>query len=331
MSRQQGEGDVELEGLRAVASTAAAPSAPEDNDPGSPHRPKKPMLAAAALTGLVLLAVPLLLATQGGKEDKSKTSNTAESVHDYGSVVGGDTETAGVYAPATARQTPPAPGTPSPKAAKQEQEGGKGKAVPVAGDDAPKGAGQVLVDAPATAAGTGQAGAAAPKKETTAKSKKAYSGTASVSGTGSSSGASSTNKKSAPQWESTKRLFTNSYTGACLSQQPSSRTIANASCGSVRWQRLVLGDGYSLFKNPASGMCLDTNEDTLYVSPCTDKDPGQRWRTPSAGGCTVYLVSIGGHYMTGWNTNGVSMRAKNDADTVAKQKWRVSPSVTSGC
>ncbi|CAM5567473.1 hypothetical protein [Streptomyces fumanus] len=326
-SQARGEGDTEREGLRAAASDSSRPPAEEDGDSGSPYRPKKPMLAAAALTGLVLLAVPLLLATQGEREDRASAPD--KPVHDFEAIVGGDSPTAGVYAPDSSRDTP-APKTTSPHARKRGEE----KAA--AADDAPKDAERVRTDggAPTPSTGKEEAAASLPrgkkKEEEATDEKKADSHEAPASDADSSRSASS-QKSTAPRWETATRLFTNSHTGACLSQKQSQRFIADAACGPGKWQRLVLGGGYSLFKNPSTGMCLDTNEDTLYVSPCTDKDPGQRWRTPSAGGCTVYLVSIGGRYTTGWNTDGVSMRAKNDADTPAKQKWRVSPSLTSGC
>ncbi|WP_435241989.1 RICIN domain-containing protein [Streptomyces cucumeris] len=66
----------------AVAATAAAPGhGSRDGDVGSPGRPKKPMLAGAAMAGVILIAVPLLVvATSQDEDDRKKVASSADTV-----------------------------------------------------------------------------------------------------------------------------------------------------------------------------------------------------------------------------------------------------------
>ncbi|MEU3516889.1 hypothetical protein ABZ770_16640 [Streptomyces sp. NPDC006654] len=298
----------------AILSAPAGPPGDASEGPSPSNRPNKPMLAAAALVGVVLLAVPLLL-TAG---DKDKTDTRRHVPQDAVLAGGGTAETTGAYVPDQADD-----GSKS-ATAQQKDSGRHTQAKQKKGDepDSPVQGTERGGNHPSGDGSTGVHGETArPENKTTQKTAR----------TSAQTSAKVEKTASAPTWEKTARQFSNGHSGMCLSRIGPGRFVGESGCGSDTWKRLVLGTGYVLIKHVQSDMCLDTDENELYVSPCTDKDPGQRWRTPSAGGCTVYLQSIGNRYLTGWNTNTASMRLKDDADDPAKQKWRVSPSVSNGC
>ncbi|MEV5148215.1 hypothetical protein AB0L14_28450 [Streptomyces sp. NPDC052727] len=274
------------------------------------------MLAAAALAGVVLLTVPLLLA--GGDKDKPVAKGNVSQ--DTVLTGGGATQNAGVYVPDQAddgkNRNAYERATPSPT---NHTDPEQNDAPDTSAREVTRGGGERGATASSGGSPTHGSSDATPSSEKKT-AKKADQQTAKTQ-----------EAAPAPSWEKTARRFTNGHSGICLSRIEPGRFVGQSACGSDTWTRMVLGTGYVLIKHAESNMCLDTDENELYVSPCTDKDPGQRWRTPSAGGCTVYLESIGNRYLTGWNTNTASMRLKDDADDPAKQKWRVSPALSSGC
>jgi hypothetical protein len=110
-------GQDDPEGAMPAAIAAAAGGTPPGSDTHTAHagRPKKPMLAAAAIVGAVLIAVPFLLIS--GDKDDGKKSDTVQSVSqrdESDTVLGMDasSETPGDYT----TERPSAP--PSPKASK---------------------------------------------------------------------------------------------------------------------------------------------------------------------------------------------------------------------
>ncbi|WP_299534388.1 RICIN domain-containing protein [uncultured Streptomyces sp.] len=115
------------------------------------HRPKKAMLAAAALAGSVLLAVPLLLAVQEPDKDEAAKADLAAGTTLQGDGPEDGAGNGGVYAAQSPSPTP-SPTAPSPKAS--------------AGDDAPI----VRQQAPAAAS---PKPSAAPKASAKAKAKAA--------------------------------------------------------------------------------------------------------------------------------------------------------------
>ncbi|MFI8169888.1 hypothetical protein ACIPM2_32030 [Streptomyces sp. NPDC086081] len=112
----------------------------------------------------------------------------------------------------------------------------------------------------------------------------------------------------------------NGATGKCLAGW-SGHTVAQAHCGdaSTSWSWVEAGTNRGMYKNTSTGMCLDTNGDGVYLSPCNSADGGQVWGTWD--GCTLWKNHVYNRYLTGWNTGTVSMRNYNDVDSVSKQHW----------
>ncbi|MFJ4152722.1 ricin-type beta-trefoil lectin domain protein [Streptomyces galbus] len=117
----------------------------------------------------------------------------------------------------------------------------------------------------------------------------------------------------------------NVATGKCLSG--SGRTVNQVTCGlpvsggvrSTDWT--FSGDYFGfvqLYKNLATGLCLDTNGTDVYLSGCNEADLGQQWWWDSD-------MIRGNHYpgdLTGWNAGGVSMTSGQE-EASRKASWRI--------
>ncbi|MFI5689335.1 hypothetical protein [Streptomyces sp. NPDC051636] len=289
----------ETRGEAALAEPAAATAAQSEparrgTDPDTPPgRPNKPMLAAAALAGVVLLGVPILLIGGDGKDHK-RQQNVASSTDD---TLLGD----------AAQEQPPS-----------------GKYAPAAPDekhDSPEKSARPFHDN-----GSHEKAAKAPEQNTRGNEG------AQQDNKRQASPASQTSKQAKPSakatasgyWDTKERSVTNAQTGLCLTTVKD-RQVGQGSCGSGSvWTRYVMPNGTLLLKLKNADQCLDNNGGTVYVSSCSVHDSGQVWRTPSAGSCNIVLQANGGTVVTGWNDKTVSMRARGNVDDADKQKWGLS-------
>ncbi|QKV96030.1 hypothetical protein HUT19_33450 [Streptomyces sp. NA02950] len=287
------------ESATAARSEPARPGTAGDTPPG---RPNKPMLAAAALAGVVLLGVPILLIGGDDKDHKGQ-QNVANSRDD--TVLGDagqEQPPSGKYAPSTPEEERDSPGK------KGDSPGEKRDSLKPDRPFHGNGPHEKAAKAPEgnTKGGNGEQEAAKPQASSAAISKQAKP-SAKVAASG--------------HWETKERSVTNAQTGLCLTTV-NGREVGQGSCGgSSVWTRYVMPDGTALLKLKSANRCLDNDGGNLYVSSCTPNDAGQVWRTPSAGDCEVVLQASGGALVTGWNDKTVSMRARGDAGDADKQKW----------
>ncbi|MCX5400479.1 RICIN domain-containing protein [Streptomyces sp. NBC_00102] len=275
-----------------------------DGEEGGGRRRRKRVMAAVALTGVVLLGVPLLLMNTGGDEDRATATAASEvsPVGDDDYFDGG--QPAGDEPDATA-------GPAADESPDADERGGAKKAAP--GTDTQAGdAG--AADGTSEDGGTGR----------TAAEEKAAAAAAHDPAPAEDSG-------DAASGETTTRRVRNAHSGKCLAVG-AERVVVQDTCGTGGWQRQPAGDGVFLLRSTSASMCLDTDGESMYVSPCTTEDPGQLWRVPDAGGCAVTLTSkTFGKYVTGWNTGSVALVAAGDVDEAAKYTWSTSPSPVAGC
>ncbi|MGW3150326.1 RICIN domain-containing protein [Streptomyces sp. NPDC001177] len=309
----------------AASATATAVPAPEGegpspaatDEPSAPGRPKKPMLAAAALVGAVLLAVPLLL-TDRGDADKSATAS-AKVAQDTLLNSGEDSPLnpgPGNFVEEEKSPVVPKPNSRMPESTSPQSQpgtdtvghGGSGKSADNAHGE---GGTQQQLHNQAQPEPRPHDQPAEPRRPDAGQTLKVTIVT--------------------PHWETETQRLTNEQTGKCLVKDPSSRVVTQGGCNGDTWQRYVAGDGIYLLKNVAANQCLDSNGEQLYVSPCTTKDEGQLWRLPQAGGCDVSLVSKAyNEYLTGWNAGNTTLVGSGSVDDQDKLKWRA-PSLVSGC
>ncbi|MEU9385200.1 RICIN domain-containing protein [Streptomyces sp. NPDC048279] len=282
----------------SVATAGNGPDADEPEEQSRPGRPRKPLLAAAALTGVVLLAMPLLLVGGDDKDKRPAGSEAQEKTLLTDKGVPADLQ---MFVPETA--TPQDGSTsPSPSASAKAKLAKDGDA-----------AGPAVLQA-------GGGGADSSKDNQPSPTKSAVKLTPRLA-----------YAQFTPYWESTTRRVTNQLTGLCLIRLRGERFVAQGSCGNEVWRRYVIGNGEYLIKNVPNNTCLDTDGKNMYLSGCTARDSGQHWKLPSAGSCTTYVVSVpNGTYLTGWNDRTASLAAQSAADKAGKLRWTFSPSLT-GC
>lgn len=115
-----GQGDGGDNSPTATETAVAAPGTDGDGDEDGmpPDRPKKPVLAAVAIGGAVVLAIPLLLIGTGSHHDKAKHP-VAAAAND---VLPGDGQVPGSFTSATPTPTP----TPSASPKKDKKKTAKG-------------------------------------------------------------------------------------------------------------------------------------------------------------------------------------------------------------
>ncbi|MCL7429401.1 hypothetical protein [Streptomyces sp. YS415] len=301
---------------------------------GDDGRPKKPMLAAAALAGVVLIAVPLLLAGTGDDERRQTTAGASQDTLLAGGDGTGDELGNFVADPssdeADAKGKPGAEGKPG---ADEEGTDGAHSGAGLGDDTVPNGPPEPDSFAVTGEGGSGNGGAdtgaaddapARPDQDDTSQG-------------GDSDGESQPAADDTPQlkseliqaWEKGSHRLTNQQTGKCL-VRTSTRSVAQGSCGSGdTWRRYSVASGTWLLKHVGANRCLDTDGKQLYLSSCTVKDAGQIWRLPTAD-CAVNLVSKAfGTYVTGWNDGTASATTRSAVDQAAKYRWRA-PQLT-GC
>ncbi|MFJ7078526.1 RICIN domain-containing protein [Streptomyces sp. NPDC098781] len=294
LDADQAHAEEEAESASVRAAVVGSP--PDDDTPSGeadeeprPGRPKKPMLAAAALVGTVLLAVPLLIATQGGEEKKTDQA-TAASEDIQLAQSDGELGSSGRFVEQPSGQKPEPGGAPK---------------VPLPPDaGAPPGKGGVpnLLNIPKTDD--------TPDGQDESKKPEPLSGPAGP-----------TERK--PYWESQARTVKNEHTGKCLAKQADTRIGTQGSCDNATWLRYVVGDGTFLLKNPADKRCLDTDGTKMYVSSCTTADPGQVWRMPmTTGECNVAVLTSKhfGKNLTGWDAGNITL-APAAGTAPEKQQW----------
>lgn len=290
---EEGRGESALGTPEAAAAAQPDPAQPGTDGDTPPGRPNKPMLAAAALAGVVLLGVPILM-IGGDEDDEKKRENISNAAQDtLLGETGEEQAPSGKYAPSVPKQD-------SSKKPSADPSGGRGNK----GGNGTQEDGKLAFDKAAEPVAAGQRPASRTHVEKQLKPSAPPSPKAAASG----------------YWETKERKVSNANSGLCLTTV-NGRVVGQKTCGTSVWTRYVMPGGQMLLKLKSANQCLDTNGGALYVSPCTPKDPGQVWRAFSAGDCKVALQASGGAYATGWNNGTVSMRARGDVDVAAKQKW----------
>ncbi|MGC9501106.1 ricin-type beta-trefoil lectin domain protein [Streptomyces sp. WG7] len=318
-------------GSAADATAVGSPQPPRatgdtdgQNDFG---RPKKPMLAAAALAGVVLITVPLLLAGMGDDERKESTTGASGDT-----LLAGESGASGEVGNFMAQPSPD-------EAASAGKSSVDKSASKEPGADRPKSGQQGAATGPngltETDSLTGKGGSAddtgavngAPGRSNPKGAESQRKGSQNETRT-TGNGTSRLRSESIRVWEKGSHQLTNQHTGKCLAHQ-ASRTVVQGSCGGARWQRYSVTSDTWLLKHVGANRCLDTDGRKLYLSSCTVKDAGQVWRLPSAD-CTVNVISKAyGTYVTGWDGGAASAVTRDRVDKPAKYRWRA-PQL-SGC
>lgn len=290
-------------GAAQSGSAQSDPAQPATDGAAPPGRPNKPMLAAAALAGVVLLGLPILM-IGGDGDDEEKRENVSNAAQDtLLGETGEEQPPSSRYAPSAPKQDASKKPSADPSAGLGPQEGpGKAPDGNKSGNDAQQDA-KWAFDKAAEPASAGQRQASQTATEKQVKP--------------------SANAAASAYWETKERKLTSAHTGKCLTTV-NGRSVGQGSCGSSVWTRYVMPGGMTLLKLKSANQCLDTDGSKLYVSPCTAHDSGQVWRAFSAGDCKVALQASGGAYVTAWNNGTVSMHARGDVDVAAKQKWGMS-------
>ncbi|MEV5150131.1 ricin-type beta-trefoil lectin domain protein [Streptomyces sp. NPDC052727] len=133
----------------------------------------------------------------------------------------------------------------------------------------------------------------------------------------------------ASTWDPDIHSIKNTATGKCLSG--SGRTVTQVDCGlpvsggvrSTDWTFSGDPAGYPrLYRNIATGLCLDTNGTSVYLSGCNADDPGQWWWWLG----NDYYIAMRNNMdavLTGWNTGGVSITYWSQEDASRKNNWRI--------
>ncbi|GHF34187.1 ricin-type beta-trefoil lectin domain protein [Streptomyces fumanus] len=128
-----------------------------------------------------------------------------------------------------------------------------------------------------------------------------------------------------PSQADTAHIYKNRHTGLCLAGKD--RTVSQYDCSlagtsspRTGWTTSVVDPryGFAMIRHEATGLCLDTNGSSVYLSGCSDQDLGQVWTFGSDGAMSPVAF---GTRLTGWNDGGVSVRPAGDVDVVNKQKW----------
>ncbi|MFJ4153108.1 ricin-type beta-trefoil lectin domain protein [Streptomyces galbus] len=118
--------------------------------------------------------------------------------------------------------------------------------------------------------------------------------------------------------------FRNTHTGLCLAGKD--RTVSQYDCSiasqsspGVSWTLTSLQPPFPMvmIRNYGTGLCLDTDGQSVYLSACASQDPGQAWML--TGEKVVSMLNNGS--LTGWNAGGVTVRKDGDVDLLAKQRW----------
>ncbi|MCL7430161.1 hypothetical protein [Streptomyces sp. YS415] len=265
-------------------------------------RRRTPVLAAAALTVALCVAVPVLLAQGGGDSDHV----TAESAGGNAPV----SDPLGDLPPVL----PESGGEPSASGDGRGEDGQAGKSDDSAvGDDGSLGEERPAGDGadPGPAAGdegsdTGGRPASDPDGQPTAEAP-----------------APRMTPVATGQWETASHTLAASATGKCLARQDA-RAVGQDSCGPHRWSRRGTGVGTYLLKHVGANRCLDTDGSKLYLSDCTPEDSGQVWRLTAADGCGVTILSV--PFGTRVTAAGYTRATTSSSGTV----WRA-PSLFNGC
>ncbi|MDG9706456.1 hypothetical protein [Streptomyces sp. DH37] len=333
-------------GGTGTASTASAPEPPADgpDGEGASGRPRKPMLAAAAVAGAVLLVVPLLLLDDGSEEKRTATVHAAQDTlltdaqEEQGAFVPDEPDPAAAPTPSVTR-----PGKKGKSAGAHGQDAATGvddrpPGNPPAGgtddtpaDDAPAG------DTPPRDAPDGRQGSTPDGRRDSAPSstpQRQKSATGAEAEPRMDTAAKPAASGNSVSWGSTRHRVANANSGDCLARHSPGRFVGTGACGANTWQQQKWPEGYVLLRISSTNWCLDTDGYEMYVSPCTQKDPGQRWRMRGAEGCSVYLTGTGGTYLTGWNDRTANMLplGASRVDKPAKQRWKISPAPSGlGC
>jgi hypothetical protein len=294
-------------------------------------RPKKPMLAAAALAGVVLITLPLLLIGTGDDERKETATSASEDT-----LLAGGGELSGKVGNFVAQPSSdevvsdgkPGVDEPGPNEPPADR---PGSGVEHGAGTVPNGPKE-----PDSATGKGDNGDGV---DDTSAAKDTHTRPDAEDDTSEGSGSqrktqttgnntSRLRSEAIRVWEKGSHRLTNQHSGKCLVRK-APRAVVQGSCGRDTWQRYSLTSDTWLLKHVGANRCLDTDGRKLYLSSCTVKDAGQFWRLPSAD-CTVNIVSkTFGTYVTGWNGGAASAAARSTVDKAVKYRWRA-PQL-SGC
>ncbi|MFF3557968.1 RICIN domain-containing protein [Streptomyces tsukubensis] len=145
------------EGRRGLAAAAGSGGDTAGPEAAAPGRPGKPVLAGAAMVGVVLVAVPLLVMALGKDEEKKTVTTAAENV------LTDEDDPAGAFVAESPAPSPPKPkAVPSATPEKKKQGAGPEKADPAA----PPGAKTATTGGTDSTGGTGGTGGSGTAKTT---------------------------------------------------------------------------------------------------------------------------------------------------------------------
>lgn len=286
-----------------VADTAAARSRlalagsddqlPADADAGAGAargRPTKPLLATAALVGVVLIGVPLLLASSG---DGNSGSGKPKDGVPAGSKIDGSER--GEFLAASGDERSPSstgPDRPSGNGGPDDRQ-----------DKAP---GTERAEGTVRSSGTARQSPSPRQSPSTAGG-----GRGSAVGQG---------------WEDGTHTLTNAESGTCLIRDSATdRSLGLGACASNTWTRYSTKGRGTLLKHVQANRCLDTNGTDLYLSSCTTADSGQLWIFGLSAACR-YTVKPAGQdkYLARWNDAKVNVAARSAVDVRDKLLWKAS-------
>lgn len=314
------------EAMSAAVAAAGAGSPPGADDSASPHgRPKKPMLAAAAIVGAVLIAIPFLLLGDG--EDEEKRQNVSQEASDTMLGAGAPSGTQGGYATERPSASPSTKPSKEPKSAKE--------ATP-----SPSTATRTSVASGPTAG----AGQNKPKPKPKSSGKSLSPAAARRAAANAASSASDV-------------LLKNVTTGMCVGAPSEGRVkdkervqqhtcFDDTAADNQRWNLQVRSKdggphGASLFRivNDKGGLCMDLPSygarparTNVVHAPChpTDKDNQLWWLDPRADGSYwVRNFASGGlcldvsGFATGGLDAGLTIYYCNDSTTADDHHWRI--------
>ncbi|MFJ7078991.1 ricin-type beta-trefoil lectin domain protein [Streptomyces sp. NPDC098781] len=117
------------------------------------------------------------------------------------------------------------------------------------------------------------------------------------------------------------RVFQNELSSKCLNGAPSLSKPVMSACGpNARWDLTNDSRGTKLMV--AAGIkCLDSDGTHVYLSPCNDATPGQRWNVHRDSDGIMTFITQGDKYLTAWNDGSLTMARTSEVDSRYKYMW----------
>ncbi|MFJ7078990.1 hypothetical protein [Streptomyces sp. NPDC098781] len=116
--------------------------------------------------------------------------------------------------------------------------------------------------------------------------------------------------------------FYNMHTAKCLNGAPSLSKPVMSGCGANAHWDVTSDSRGTKFMVGAGIKCLDTNGTDVYLSPCSDADPGQWWNAYMDPSSVRGYIRWGDKYLTAWNDGSLSMARSSQVDQPSKYHWR---------